>query len=68
MSDALSGLFGNVLGRATAPIGAIAVALEAMGSVTEFTGEEIDALGELQQQLADMIQAARARMQGDEAG
>lgn len=56
----------NLVGRATAPIGALAVALDGLGNVTEFTGEELDALGELQQQLASIVESARDKLSGEQ--
>lgn len=61
----MTDLIRNLVGRATAPIGALAVALDSIGNVTEFSGEEIDALGELQQQLASIIESARDRVSGE---
>jgi hypothetical protein len=59
MSDILGRLGGLADMGADALLTAMAAVIDGMGTVTEWSGEQLDRLGELEQQLADLARSAR---------
>lgn len=58
MSDVV-GRLGDLAGLSKdALIKVLAGSIDALGQGTEFTGEQLDQLGELQQRLADIVRGA----------
>lgn len=68
MTDILNRL-GDFAGMGRdALITVLAAAVDALGEGTEFTGEQIDRLGEIEGRLADMMRRARGDGGGADAG